>query len=122
MNHTLKSTISDETKAEAMRLAKATQKPGQTKEQTKLIIQGIQKGIDQYKKQQKAKFRETDRQRKKQKPISSAALDIQSDSSLNNQPDSHSSVSSGNKLPWVLLGLSWLLFAAYQFLKNSILK
>ncbi|MDF5538971.1 DUF2956 family protein, partial [Vibrio parahaemolyticus] len=31
---------SQETQAEAMRIAKSTQKPGQTKEQTKLIAQG----------------------------------------------------------------------------------
>ncbi|SIS60574.1 DUF2956 domain-containing protein [Neptunomonas antarctica] len=120
MNHIPKSTISDETKTEAMRLAKATQKPGQTKEQTKLVIQGIQKGIDQYKKQQKTKARETDRLRKKLKPVSSALLDIQSDNSLQSQPDSQQTISSGNKLPWVLLGLSWLLFAGYQFLNNFI--
>ncbi|MCA2486923.1 MULTISPECIES: DUF2956 family protein, partial [Vibrio] len=34
-----------ETQTEAMKIAKATQKPGQTKEQTKLIAQGIEKGI-----------------------------------------------------------------------------
>lgn len=39
-----------ETQTEAMKIAKATQKPGQTKEQTKLIAQGIEKGIAQYKK------------------------------------------------------------------------
>ncbi|MEF1163713.1 DUF2956 family protein, partial [Vibrio parahaemolyticus] len=38
-----------ETQTEAMKIAKATQKPGQTKEQTKLIAQGIEKGIAQYK-------------------------------------------------------------------------
>ncbi len=32
-----------ETQTEAMKIAKATQKPGQTKEQTKLIAQGIEK-------------------------------------------------------------------------------
>ncbi len=34
---------SPETQAEALNIARATQKPGQTKEQTKLIAQGIQK-------------------------------------------------------------------------------
>ena len=47
--------ISPEVREEAMRVAQATKKPGQTKEQTKLIAQGIQKGIAQYKKQQKLK-------------------------------------------------------------------
>ncbi len=52
---TNKSAPSVETQQEAMRIAKSTQKPGQTKEQTKLIAQGIEKGIAQFKKQQKEK-------------------------------------------------------------------
>jgi hypothetical protein len=50
---------------EALRAARGIQKPGQTKEQTKLIAQGIAKGIEMYKKQQSAKARERDRQRKR---------------------------------------------------------
>ena len=42
--------ISPETQQEAMKIARANQKPGQTKEQTQLIAQGIQKG-DVYKRQ-----------------------------------------------------------------------
>jgi len=49
-----------------MKIARGTQKPGQTKEQTKLISQGIKKGIDQYKKQQSARARELDKNSKKQ--------------------------------------------------------
>ncbi|MBS1213150.1 MAG: uncharacterized protein H6R26_1767 [Proteobacteria bacterium] len=50
---------------EALRMAKATQTPGQTKEQTKLIARGIEKGIALYKQQQKEKTRERDKARKK---------------------------------------------------------
>ncbi|MBR9728725.1 DUF2956 domain-containing protein [Shewanella intestini] len=57
---------SSETQQQAMRVAKATQKPGQTKEQTKLIATGIEKGIAEYKKQQKVKARERDKHRKQQ--------------------------------------------------------
>ena len=49
---------STETIDESMKIARATQKPNQTKEQTKLIAQGIQKGIAEYKKQQKGKARD----------------------------------------------------------------
>ena len=35
--------ISPETQQEAMKIARANQKPGQTKEQTQLIAQGIRK-------------------------------------------------------------------------------
>jgi hypothetical protein len=51
--------------AEALSVAKSTQSPGQTKEQTKLIAKGIEKGIAFYKQQQKAKAREFDKARKK---------------------------------------------------------
>lgn len=50
---------------EALRVAKSTLTPGQTKEQTKLIAKGIEKGIAVYKQQQKAKARELDKARKK---------------------------------------------------------
>lgn len=36
---------SEQTQQEALKIAKATQRPGQTKEQTKLITQGIEKGL-----------------------------------------------------------------------------
>ena len=57
---------------ESLRVAKSTQTPGQTKEQTKLIAKGIEKGIAFYKQQQKAKARELDKARKKalkQRPL-----------------------------------------------------
>ena len=40
-----KNSVSDKVKDDAMKIARGTQKPGQTKEQTKLIAEGIQKGI-----------------------------------------------------------------------------
>ena len=58
-------TPSQTTQEEALLMARAIQKPGQTKEQTKLIAQGIAKGIELYKRQQSAKARERDKQRKR---------------------------------------------------------
>ncbi|HSN24293.1 MAG TPA: DUF2956 family protein, partial [Methylomicrobium sp.] len=49
---------SQQTQEEALKIARGTQRPAQTKEQTRLIAQGIQKGIDLYKKQQKEKARD----------------------------------------------------------------
>lgn len=104
-------TISDETKDEAMKVAKATQRPGQTKEQTKLIAQGIQKGIDQYKKQQKSKARELDKKLKKVSTVNNQQMD--------EDPQQQEQVSQDktSSLPWVLLIASWIGFAAYTFLK-----
>ena len=56
--------LSEQTKIDALKVAKGIQKPGQTKEQTKLIAQGIEKGITDYKKQQGKKLRELDKKRK----------------------------------------------------------
>ena len=71
--------ISEQSKAEALKIAKGIKKPNQSKEQTKLISQGIEKGIALYKQQQKAKARETDKQRKallKEKHIADAATHL----------------------------------------------
>ena len=90
---------SPETVAEAMRITRATQRPGQTKEQTKLIAQGIQKGIDQYKKQQKTKAREEDKRRKK----STARQAEENEPQETGQPAP--AEAGGSKLPWALLAL-----------------
>lgn len=98
--------ISNETVNEAERIARATQKPKQTKEQTRLIAQGIQKGIAEYKKQQKNKARERDRLKKKssRKPHESVTKEEIMDTEK-----------QGNKisLPWILLVVSWLAMAIF---------
>jgi hypothetical protein len=104
-----KNRVSDTTKAEAIKIARGTQKPGQTKEQTKLIAQGIQKGIEEYKKRQNAKARELDKKLKK------AAVSNPADTSAAGYAAEPQAVKT-NRLPWVLLILSWLGFAAYQLI------
>ena len=87
-----------------MKIAKGIQKPGQTKEQTKLISQGIQKGIDQYKKQHKAKARELD------KRLKSAA------NAKHEAPETVVSTEVQFKqhwLPWLLLAISLGAFLTY---------
>lgn len=101
---------SEETVAEAMRIAKANQRPGQTKEQTKLIAQGIQKGIDQYKKQQKIKAREMDKRRKKTAPSDAGMGSHNPSPETTDTPDVPH---KGNRLPWILLAGSWVCFVAY---------
>ncbi len=103
--------VSPETQAEAMRIAKGTQKPGQTKEQTKLIAQGSQSGIELYKKQQKAKSRERDKLRKKQQKEKNQTEDV--DTVIEYQIEYRQSW-----VPWGLLVISWLSFISYLFLYN----
>jgi len=86
-----------------MKIAKQRQRPGQSKEQTKLIADGIRKGIDDYKKQQKAKQRDNNRRIKKNK-------------TKNAEPTIEQNVivkSKQYRLPWVLLTLSWIFFSLY---------
>jgi hypothetical protein len=101
---------SKEIQDKALKVAKGTQKKGQSKEQTKLIAQGIEKGIAEYKKQQNVKSRERDKQRKQQLKAQIAAAP-QPCSDL----DSTQKPKVINVLPWVLLLISWLGFAFYLY-------
>ncbi|MCG9713372.1 DUF2956 domain-containing protein [Shewanella insulae] len=103
--------ISSETKDEAMKIAKATQKPGQTKEQTKLIAQGIEKGIAEYKKRQKSKARDRDKQRKQ-------ALKEKQRQTIERADDQPEVTRGGSKMPWLLLALSWLGFIGFYLLNH----
>ena len=89
-----------------MKIALGTQRPGQSKEQTKLIAQGIQKGIDLFKKQQKAKARELDRQRNKhsRETTQHADPDMQEAGTFHYRQ---------HWLPWLLLVITWLAIALY---------
>jgi hypothetical protein len=95
---------SPETRDEAMKIARGTQRPGQTKEQTKLIAQGIQKGIDLYKKQQKAKNRELDRQRNKQTGKKPHPPNMEEPGAIRYRQ---------HWLPWLLLVITWLVIVLY---------
>lgn len=94
-----KQAVSPETQREALQIAKGSQRPGQTKEQTRLIAHGIQKGIEQYKKQQKAKARELDKRLKtvrlKAAPVSEAEAQERI-------------VYRQHWMPWSLLVVTWL--------------
>jgi len=104
----IKHQLSEVTHDEAMRIARGRQRPGQTKEQTKLIAQGIQEGIKQYRKQQNARARELDKKLKKVKQQLAS-------------PDVHEIevqervIYRQHWLPWALLVLSWLAMAACWF-------
>lgn len=101
---------SEESHAEARRIAVGIQQPGQTKAQTKLIAQGIQKGIEQYRKQQKAKQRDADKHNKQ------VQTQRQSDAGAEQYEESDVPVitaPASSTLPWVLLLLTWIGIGAY---------
>ncbi|PKM10116.1 MAG: DUF2956 domain-containing protein [Gammaproteobacteria bacterium HGW-Gammaproteobacteria-3] len=103
---------SPETQEQSLKIARATQRPGQTKEQTKLIAQGIQKGIEHYKKQQNAKARELDKQLKK---VSAQRQNLQNQDSAGNDLNDQEIgiIYKQARLPWVLLTLTWVGIGAY---------
>lgn len=102
--HSKRETVSAETQSEALQIARGIQRPGQTKEQTRLVAQGVQQGIDLYKKQQKAKARELDKRLKQARvrPIPVDPAPIQ-ERIVHRQP----------RLPWSLLVASWLAIGGY---------
>ena len=101
--------VSPQTQEEALKVAKATQRPGQTKEQTKLIAQGIEKGINLYKKQQKAKSRELS------KKLHKASQLLTEPRLSDEQIIQHDIVSKQSLLPWFLLVISWVGFVVFFF-------
>ncbi len=105
-----KTSPSKESEQAALKVAKATQRPGQTKEQTKLIAQGIQKGIEQYKKQQKSKSRDLNKKLKTVEKAKQQLLEIDQLESNNPSSDDKPKLTW---LPWSLLVISWLLFLIY---------
>ncbi|MFT6206490.1 MAG: hypothetical protein ACJA0T_000387 [Colwellia sp.] len=84
------------------------QEPKQTKEQTKLIAQGIEKGIAEYKKQQSKKSRMRDKAKKsllreknnQEKSTEACPQETPSKRAL--------------YLPWLLLVISWIGFIFYS--------
>ena len=107
--------ISPKTQKEALSITKGIQKPGQTKEQTKLIAQGIEKGIALYKKQQNILNRQEDKKRKKQdkrKQTQQETQDFSEPSTKTNMPPTASGFAL---LPWSLLFISWIGFFVYLY-------
>jgi hypothetical protein len=99
---------SPEVQVEAIKVAKSIQKPKQTKEQTKLIAQGIEKGIAEYKKQQSKKSRERDKAKKlllREKNHQEKSTDA----CLQETPPKRAVY-----LPWLLLVISWISFIIYS--------
>lgn len=104
--------ISSETVEEAQQIANKTQKPGQTKEQTRLIAQGIQKGIAEYKKSVKAKQRQADKEQKKQQKQ-------KQQNAQSSEIEKPIEETKNSPLPWILLVASWACFATYLFILNK---
>ncbi|MGL6027533.1 MAG: DUF2956 domain-containing protein [Vibrio sp.] len=110
-----------QTQQEALKISKATQRPGQTKEQTKLIAQGIEKGIALYKKQHKEKQRQADKARKKALNVKTSHINATQTSPLMSElplPSAQNHWFNNARLAWTLLAFSWLIFLGISILKG----
>jgi len=99
---------SPETIDAANSIAQGTQKIGQTKDQTKLVAQGIQKGIEQFKKQQKLKAKQQEKNHKNRVR----------DNSITSTDKPIATEYKQHWLPWFLLVASWVGMILYWFLNK----
>lgn len=106
-----KAKLSAEEKAAALAIVNDVSKPSFNKQQRKDVQQAIEQGIERYKRQHKAKARDFDKALKNQRK-QEQRLQVEDDVSIVSGSDTLKTV-----LPWGLLLLSWLAFAAFVFLK-----
>jgi hypothetical protein len=94
-------------RAEALKIANSIKVEGQAKAETKAIASGIQRGMEQFLRQQSEKTRDLDKRVKKVKQLAaSAAQDV------NNHAAAVVNTIQPTRLPWILLAVSWALFSA----------
>lgn len=96
----------------ALNIAQGIKQEKQTKAQTKLVAQGIGKGIELYKKQQNKKQRDIDKNRKRE--LKNKANSESNHIGESNQFQKRTWISQA-KIAWGLLILSWLFFLVYFF-------
>lgn len=118
---TFRARANEHTDEEALRIAKATQTPGQTKEQTKLIAKGIAKGIAQYKKQEKTKLRERNKLQRKSNRASMANKPANRTTESITEPEiSTAPLSLPSRIAAGLFGLIGVLHLIRYFTKTRI--
>ncbi len=105
-------------KDEAMKIAKATQTPEQSKKETQLISKGIAKGIEAYKKQEKIKARERSKNEKK-KNVDAV---VTNNDDTTNQKQSSRRVSKILKYAGNFIGLLSIIHFAVIFIPKQTLE
>jgi len=96
-------------RAEALKIANSIKIEGQTNVETKAIATGIQRGMEQFLRQQSEKTRDLDKRTKKVKQLATQLTQhkiVDEKAELKNTQVSP-------RLPWVLLAVSWGLFFVF---------
>lgn len=102
-------------KQQAQKLANNHKIEGQSKEHTRLIAQGIQKGLEQYLREHSEKSRELDKQTKKLKKQQEHLNEEQNPADhVDAATDKERSRAFNVWLPWGLLIISWVGFIGFQ--------
>lgn len=101
-------------RAEAAKIANSIKVEGQSKAESAAIAQGIQRGMEQFLRQQSERTRDLDKRVKKVKQMANSVAGLPSSSATS--PSVSSNATASSRLPWLLLTLSWILFvvAAYM--------
>lgn len=102
-------------RAEALKIANSQHIEGQTREQTRLIAAGIQRGMEQFLRQQSEKARELDKRVKKVKRLAEGSKQADTSAAVGTVVKDRQPLTI---LPWALLILSWIFFTAYLWLSS----
>lgn len=96
-------------RADAQKIANSIKIEGQTPAETKAIANGIQRGMEMFLRQQSEKTRDLDKRTKKVKQLANQLAQPTSNTAEVKAEPRHA------RLPWILLGASWLIFAIIIF-------
>lgn len=103
-------------RAEALKIANTIKTEGQTPVETKAIANGIQRGMEMFLRQQNEKTRDLDKRVKKVKQLSTRLMQEKPADEIEENPN----VQTQSRLPWILLALSWGLFAVISLAKTLL--
>jgi hypothetical protein len=103
-------------RAEALKIANSIKTEGQTPVETKAIANGIQRGMALFLRQQSEKTRDLDKRVKKVKQLSTQLAQQKP----TNEKEETPTVQAQPRLPWILLALSWGLFAALEISRRLV--
>jgi hypothetical protein len=114
-NKTKQKKDSRDIRAKAQKIANSIRTDGQSPAETKAITNGIQRGMEMFLRQQSEKARELDKKTKKVKQLANQLAQPKPDT----QEETTAPIQKQISLPWILLGISWVLFGVFILLTSA---
>jgi hypothetical protein len=93
-------------RVEAVKITNAIKTEGQTAAESRAIANGIQRGMELFLRQQSEKTRDLDKRTKKVKQLAHQLAQPKP----GNEAEAVANEGKQSLLPWILLGVSWVLF------------